>query len=99
MDLYLRKVAHDQADHNYRVLWKSEDGEIEIGSIGIRHFTGTDSRWCWGIDTAIPMRDFEAKGEGADRADCMRRFKAAWTKFAADQASLTEFLTMKLKRR
>ena len=37
MDLYLRKVIHPQAHGNYRIILKSEDGEFEIGSIGIQH--------------------------------------------------------------
>ena len=35
MALYLRKVIHPQAHDNYRVILKLEDGEVEIGSIGI----------------------------------------------------------------
>ena len=52
-----------------------------------------------GIDTVIPMREFECHGQGADRADCMKRFKAAWIRFVADEANLAEFLSMKRKRR
>ena len=36
MDLYLRKVIHPQAHDNYLVILKRDDGEFEIGSIGIR---------------------------------------------------------------
>ena len=91
MGLYLRKVIHPQAHNNYRVILKGEDGEFEIGSIGIQH----DGGWTWGIDTVMPMRDFETQGEGRDRQDCMRQFKAAWERFAADEANLTEFLNAK----
>ena len=45
------------------------------------------------------MREIECDGQGKDRADCMKRFKAAWIKFAADEANLAEFLAMKRKRR
>lgn len=98
-DLYLRKVRHHQAPDNYRVILKIDGDEIEVGSIGLQHFTSADTRWVWGIDTVIPMREGDSQGEGADRADCMRRFKAAWSRFAADDANLTDFLAMKRKRR
>jgi hypothetical protein len=92
MDLFLRKVIHSAAPDNYRVVVR--DGiEIEIGSIG-RQFDG----WAWGIDCVIPMRQMEAEGYGKDRADCMRKFRAAWDRFAADPARLTEFLAMKRRR-
>jgi hypothetical protein len=48
-----------------------------------------------GIDTVIPMRELETQREGPDRRDCMRRFKAAWERFVADEANLTEFLNAK----
>ena len=38
------------------------------------------------------MRTHQPRGLGTDRADCMRKFKEAWTKFAADEANLTEFM-------
>ena len=74
MNLYLRKIIHPQAHDNYRVILKGEDGEFEIGSIGIQH----SGAWSWGIDTVIPVRSFETEGEGRDRSDCMQQFKAAW---------------------
>jgi hypothetical protein len=85
MDLFLRKVDHVQAKDNYRVILKTEEGELEIGSIGIQYHAGPDPLWIWGIDTVIPMREFEDEGQRKDRADCMKRFKAAWTKFASDE--------------
>jgi hypothetical protein len=51
------------------------------------------------IDTVISVRSFETEGAGRDRRDCMKQFKAAWERFAADEASLTEFLNAKCKRR
>jgi hypothetical protein len=90
MDLYLRKVNQPQARNSYRVILKTDDGEIELGSIG----KGYDG-WHWGIDTVLPMRDIESGGYGEDRADCMRKFRAAWERFAADEANLST----KLKRR
>jgi hypothetical protein len=99
MDLYLRKVDHLQAPDNYRVVLKDDGDEIEIGSIGVKAFTSTDEAWTWGIDTVIPMREAESEGRGADRADCMRRFKAAWLAFVADPARLTEFLEAKRRAR
>jgi len=98
MNLFLRKVNHPQAHDNYRVVAKDDGPEIEIGSIGVRLGAGTSEGWVWGIDTVIPMRDVESEGSGKDRADCMRRFRAAWDKFSADRARLTEFLEMKRKR-
>jgi hypothetical protein len=37
------------------------------------------TRLNWDIDTVVPMRDLESEGQGKDRADCMRRFEAAWS--------------------
>ena len=99
MDLYLRKVIHPQAGENYRVILKCEDGDFEIGSIGIQHAAGSLSFWAWAIDTVIPMRTHETRGKGKDRRDCMRQFKAAWERFAGDEANLVEFLNMKRQRR
>ena len=99
MNLYLRKVIHSQAHDNYRVILKCEDGEFEIGSIGIQHAAGASYFWTWGIDTVFPMRTHQTQGKGKDRRDCMRQFKAAWERFAADEANLVEFLNMKRRRR
>jgi hypothetical protein len=77
MDLYLRKVIHSQAHDNYRVILKCEDGEFEVGSIGIQVAAGASYFWAWGIDTVIPMRTHQTQGKGKDRRDCMRQFKAA----------------------
>jgi hypothetical protein len=92
MDPFLRKVIHSAAPENYRVVIRDGD-EIEVGSIG-RQFTG----WSWGIDCMIPMYAEETEGVGKDRKDCMRQFRAAWDRFSADQARLTEFLEVKRKR-
>jgi hypothetical protein len=35
-------------------------------------------------DFVIPMRDTETEGTGLDRKDCMRQFRAAWDRFAAE---------------
>ena len=56
MDLYLRKVDHPQAHDNYRVIWKDDGDEIEVGSIGVQ-FDG----WHWGIDSILPMTASRAK--------------------------------------
>jgi hypothetical protein len=88
MNLYLRTVVHPQAHDNYRVVLKLDGDEFEIGSIGIEF----GAAWAWGIDTVIPMRAYEAQGEGSDRSGCMKQFKAAWDRFAADEANLIEFL-------
>ncbi len=94
MDLFLRKVIHPQAHDNYRVVLKDDGLEIEIGSIGVQ-FEG----WHWGLDTAIPMREVdEQEGTGKGRKDCMRQFRAAWDRFSADPARLTESLEIKRKR-
>jgi hypothetical protein len=37
MKIYLRRVTHSQVHDNYRVILKREEGEFEIGSIGIQH--------------------------------------------------------------
>jgi hypothetical protein len=95
MDLYLRKVVHHQASDNYRVILKGDQDEVELGSIGIQRNAGNAVAWHWGIDTVLPMREMETSGQGRDRADCMRQFKAAWTRFSSDQANLVEFLAAK----
>jgi hypothetical protein len=97
MDLFLCRVRHPQSRDNYRVIAKVDGDEIgiEIGSIGIQYGRGTTASWVWGVDFVIPMRSFETEGTGLDRKDCMRQFRAAWDKFSADPARLTEFLEMK----
>ena len=77
------------------MILKQDGEEIELGSIGIQNLTGALTGWRWGIDTVIPMRELESEGEGRDKADCMRQFKAAWQRFASDRARLTEFMEMK----
>jgi hypothetical protein len=42
------------------------------------------------------MRTHQTQGRGTDRANCMRKFKEAWTRSAADEADLTEFLVRPL---
>jgi hypothetical protein len=97
MDLYLREVVHPQAHDNFRVILKDDGLEVEIGSIGIQHGSGATETWVWAIDTVIPMREGDAQGTGKDRKDCMQRSRAAWDKFSADPARLTEFLQAKRK--
>ena len=80
---------------NYRVILKQDGEEIGLGSIGVQNLTGARAGWRWGIDTVVPMRELESEGEGRDKADCMRQFKAAWQRFASDRARLTEFMAMK----
>ena len=63
MDFYLGKVIHPQAHDNYRVILKGEDGEFEIGSIGVQPSAGAVYFWAWGIDTVIPMRALETQGK------------------------------------
>jgi hypothetical protein len=96
--LYLHKVVHPQARDNYRVVLEEDGLEIEVGSIGVQHGNGAAEHWVWAIDNVIPMRELDTQGTGDDRKDCMRQFKAAWEKFSADPARLTEFLEMKRKR-
>jgi len=60
--------------------------------------SGATEYWAWGIDNVIPMREVDRQGTGKDRKECMRRFRAAWDKFSADPARLTEFLQAKRKR-
>jgi hypothetical protein len=45
------------------------------------------------------MRVPETQRKGKDRRDCVRQFRAAWERFADDEANLIEFLNMKRKRR
>jgi hypothetical protein len=42
------------------------------------------------------MHAHETQGEGRD---CTWQFKAAWKRFAADEANVVEFLNAKRKRR
>jgi hypothetical protein len=98
-DLFLRKVPSPHAPDAHRVILKTDEGEIEIGSIGVTHFTGTRSVWTWAIDTVVPMWSKETEGAGTDLKDAMRRFKAAWERFSADPATLTAFLEAKRRAR
>ena len=100
MDLYLRKVEHGrQSPEDYRVILKDDGDEVEIGSISIQHSASAQYYWKWAIDTVIPMRADQTQGRGTDRADCMRKFKEAWARFAADDANLTMFLAEKRRAR
>lgn len=99
-DLYLRKVTgHPQATNNYRVILKDHGEEIELGSIGIQNLIEGRHGWRWGIDTVVPMLDFETSGSGTDRTDCMKKFKAAWERFSSDPARLVEFIAEKRRIR
>ena len=69
-----------------------------LGPIGVQHGSGATKHWTWVIDTVIPMREVDAQGRGKDQKDCMRQFRAAWDKFSADSARLTEFLQTKRRR-
>jgi hypothetical protein len=40
------------------------------------------------------MRSVESDGQGNERADCMKQFKAAWD-IATDKSNLTAFPEMK----
>ena len=51
--------------------------------------------WHRGIDSIVPMREEDGEGGGKD---CMRQFRAAWDRFSADPARLSEFLETKRKR-
>jgi hypothetical protein len=93
MDLFLRKVIHPHADDRYRVILKDGSEEIQLGSIGVQFGT-----WHRGIDSVIPMRELETEGTGTDRKDCMRQFRAAWDRFSADPARLTQFIDVKRLR-
>ena len=44
------------------------------------------------------MRVLETQGKGKNRRDRMKQFKAAWERFAADEANLVEFLNAKRRR-
>ena len=45
------------------------------------------------------MRTHQTQGRGTDHADCMRKFKEAWARFADDDANLTMFLAEKRRAR
>ena len=45
------------------------------------------------------MREVETQGDGRDRADCMKQFKAAWTRFCSDAGRLDGFLDIKRRAR
>jgi hypothetical protein len=47
---------------------KLDEGQLEIGSIGIQH----GAAWCWGIDAAIPMRVLETQGRVKNRTQAAR---------------------------
>ena len=95
MDLYLRKSDEGQMGPEiYRVILKDDGDEVEIGSISVQHSAGAQHYWKWAIDTT-----HQTQGRGTDRKDCIPQFRAAWEKFSADPASLTEFLQAKRKLR
>jgi hypothetical protein len=52
-----------------------------------------------GIDNTIRMRNAELQGTGKDRADCMKKFRAASDRFSSDPARLIEFLEMRKRLR
>jgi hypothetical protein len=100
MDLYLRKSDREQLGPEiYRVILKDDGEEVEIGSISVQHSAGAAYYWKWAIDTVIPMRTHQTQGRGTDRADCTRKFKEAWARFADDDANLTMFLAEKRRAR
>jgi cytidylate kinase len=45
------------------------------------------------------MREVDPQGIGKGHKDCMRQFRAAWDKFSADPARLTDFLRAKRNKR
>ena len=47
----------------------------------------------------IPMRTHQTQGKGKNRRDFMRHFRAAWERFADDEANLVEFLNAKRQLR
>jgi hypothetical protein len=98
-DLYLRKVAQIARRENYRVILKLDGEEFEIGSIGIKTFTSSDTAWTWGIDTVLPMCTHQSEGCGADRNDCMVRFSRDWDNHCAEAGWLDAFLAMKRRAR
>lgn len=95
MNLRLHKIDHPQASNNYRVIAEVDGADVEVGSIGTALHAGTQAVWSWGIDTVIPMRELESEGQGGNRKDCMRKFRAAWDRFCQDEGRLAEFLEAK----
>lgn len=78
-------------------LSEAQDALLELRAAFVQAWA--EQGWRWGIDTVVPMRDVESEGNGKDRVDCMKQFKAAWEKFAADPARLVEFLAEKRRAR
>jgi hypothetical protein len=98
--LALRKVQHPQAHNNYRVILQTDhNGDVEIGSIGVKAFTSTDTAWCWGIDTVLPMRDHESEGRGNDRKKLHGEVPRGMERHCAQTGWLDEFLSMKRQAR
>jgi hypothetical protein len=94
-DLSLRKATgHPQARDAYRVIY---DG-IEIGSISKQIGAHHREFWSWGIDTVLPKQSFATSGEGYDRDDCMKQFRAVWEVFVSDRERIEQFITMKRQR-
>jgi hypothetical protein len=92
--LFLRKVVPVQAKDKYRVILKSEDGEFEIGSIGVQYHAGPG-----GLDLGHRYRHPDARDRRRGPRQRPRRLQeAAWIRFASDEARLTEFLVAKRKR-
>jgi hypothetical protein len=60
-------------------------------------FGGPSFYFAWSLKRVLAL--VETEGEGKDRKDCMRQFRAAWDHFATTRPNLTEFLKAKRKRR
>src|SRR5262245_50599075 len=59
------------------------------------HTADRGTAWSWEIDTVIPVRSLRPKAKAATAGTALRRFRAAWDRFAADEANLVEFLNAK----
>lgn len=91
MTLVLRKVVHETAIDNYRVV----HDDVEVGAIGVQMGTNAETFWAWGIDTVLPPDGLTLHGKGENREDCMVQFKAAWHKFSRNPERLKEFMHIK----
>jgi len=93
MNLYLRKVIHPQAHDNYRVVLKLDEGEFEIGSIGIMHAAGvqhltTTPSWEHPGSESLTCarRIFDVAAACQNEASPLVRFQAATGKWGGQGA-------------
>jgi hypothetical protein len=84
------QVRSPQAPDSYRVIMKDNGEDIETGSIGTRF-----GEWRWGIDKAIPMREFESEGTGKNLPGCQKTIPRGMGTARERRSPLKDFIKIK----